>query len=98
MEVGESLPSPSVSGAHRAEDKVELLCQTQGAVYVLVTVMLQVTPWPLCSFSCRAGLGRAGWWYPGQSTLPEDAVPACSQPPQRSAVTKWLVTSCSFIT
>lgn len=69
VEVGENT-LPSVSGMHRAEDKMVLSCQTQGAVYVLVTVMLQVTPWPLFSFSCRVGLGRAGWGYPGRASTP----------------------------
>lgn len=33
---GTPCPSPSVSGAHRAEDRVELLCQAQGAVDALL--------------------------------------------------------------
>lgn len=70
VEVGENtLPKPQrVWSTQSWGQSGEISCQTQGRVCVLVTVMLQVTPWPLYSFNCRVGLGRAGWGYPEQST------------------------------
>lgn len=76
-----TFPSLSMSGAQEAEENMKLSGQTQRAVYVLVSIMLQVT---LCSSSSVACCsGKASWGYPGQSKrlCLRMLCQPCSQPP-----------------